>query len=124
VTISISYDRARDLTVFTAAGELTYAEQLAALHDFYDGNPTANVLWDFRSIEGNRISTDELNKIIVFIKKRENKRPHGKTALVSTSDLDFGMSRVSQAYADIHELPWQLRAFRSMDEALKWLHAG
>ncbi|MBN2107697.1 MAG: hypothetical protein JW832_09735 [Deltaproteobacteria bacterium] len=122
--ITASYERSGDLTVFTAAGELTYEEQLAALQEFYDGNPTANVLWDFRSIKGNRITTEELNKIIVFIKRRESKRPHGKTALVARTDLDFGLSRVSQAYADIHELPWQIRAFRSMDEALMWIEEG
>ena len=112
------------MTVFTVAGALTYAEQLAALQEFYDGNPTANVLWDFRSIEGNRITIEELNKIIVFIKRRESKRPHGKTALVSTTDLDFGLSRMSQTYADIHNVPWQIRAFRSMDEAIKWIKEG
>ncbi len=121
MTISTSYDRLRNLTIFTAKGELTYAEQLATLKEFYDGHPTVNVIWDFRSIEGSRITSEELNRIISFIKSQESNRPQGKTALVATTDLDFGLSRMGQAYADIQELPWQIQAYRSMDEAIKWI---
>jgi uncharacterized protein YbgA (DUF1722 family) len=103
-------------------GSLTFDEQITTLQEFYSADPTANVLWDFRGHKGNRISSEEVQKIISLVKSYGNKRPKGKTALVSNKDLDFGLSRVSEAYANIENLPWEIRSFRSMDEALKWIN--
>lgn len=122
MTIFSSCDDTKDLTIFTVEGSLTFDEQIATLQEFYSGDPTANVLWDFRGHKGNRISSEEVQKIISLVKSYGNKRPKGKTALVSKKDLDFGLSRVSEAYANIENLPWAIRSFRSMDEALKWIN--
>lgn len=121
MAIASSIDESRDLTVFTVDGELTFDAQIATLQRFYGGSPTANVIWDFRSLEGNRLNASELRKIIDFIKRYESKRPAGKTALVSITDLDFGLSSVVGAYADVENVPWEIRAFRSLDAALGWI---
>jgi hypothetical protein len=119
--VSSSTDDVRSLTIFTVVGELTFEEQMKTLRAFYGGSPTANVLWDFRMMEGNRLSSVELERLFSFIKSNQNKRPTGKTALVSANDLDFGLSRVSETLSQIKELPWGIQAFRSMDEALRWI---
>jgi uncharacterized protein YbgA (DUF1722 family) len=114
----------RLLDTYRPTGEIypTFDEQITTLQEFYSADPTANVLWDFRGHKGNRISSEEVQKIISLVKSYGNKRPKGKTALVSNKDLDFGLSRVSEAYANIENLPWEIRSFRSMDEALKWIN--
>lgn len=121
MTISSSMDALRDLTVFTVEGELRFEEQIEVLRTFYEGDPTANVLWDFRNITGNRIQSEEVSMIVSFIKRKETKRTSGKTALVVSTDLDFGLSRVSQAYGESEELPWEIRTFRSMESAYQWI---
>ena len=119
--VSTSTDESHALTIFTVEGELTFQEQMNALKAFYSGDPTANVLWDFRLMKGNRVSSQELEELFNFIKANRGKRLQGKTALVATSDLDFGLSRVSEAYSQIRQLPWEMKAFRTMDEALEWI---
>jgi len=121
MAITRTLDEERDLTIFAVEGELTFVEQMAALRKFYEGTPTCNVIWDFRQLEGYRISSDELREIISFVKDRGKDRLGGKTALVSSTDLDFGLSRMSQAYADHEELPWRIESFRSMAEAFTWI---
>jgi hypothetical protein len=116
-----SLDEDRNLTVFSVQGELSFEEQMAALRRFYDGTPTRNVIWDFRCMEGQRVSSEEMRKIISYIKRQDQKRPAGKTALVAATDLDFGLARMSQAYADQEELPWQIESFRTMEEAFIWI---
>ena len=111
----------KDLTIFTATGELTLEVQMDALKPFYEGEPTRNVLWDMRGITGIRISSDELQLIIKYIKLHTERRPSGKTALVTKSDLDFGLGRMSESYAQQENLPWEIRVFASMSEAKKWL---
>jgi hypothetical protein len=121
MAISTSFDESRNLTVFTAEGNLTFDEQIIVLREFYAGKPTPNVIWDFRSAVGERISAQEIMKIIEFIKSHGKSRPGGKTALVAGDSLSFGLSRMGQAYADNENVPWEMKAFRSMDEAIRWI---
>jgi hypothetical protein len=121
MAISLSYDKTRDLTIFTIRGNLTFDQQIKVLKKFYHEGPSANMLIDFRKMEGNRISSAEIKKIIFFAKKNEDRRAHGKTALVSNRDLDYGLSRMSATYGEVKKLPWKIQAFRSMDAALKWI---
>ena len=111
----------KNLTIITATGELTLKVQMAALKPFYEGKPTKNVLWDMRRITGNRITSDELLHIIKHIKLHKDKRPSGKTALVTKSDLDFGLGRMSESFAQNENLPWEISVFASLSEATKWL---
>jgi len=123
VPITTDINRNKDLTTFTATGMVTYAEQIAVLKEFYEAKPTSNVIWDLRELYGPRLSNDELEEIVLFVKKKGHAKRRGKTALVSTSDLDFGLSRMAENYAESENLPWQIQAFRTMAEALKWIHA-
>ena len=109
------------MTIFAVEGELTFQEQMDALKAFYSGEPTANVVWDFRLLEGKRISSQELEEISDFIKTNQAKRPQGKTALVVSNDLDYGLSRASMTLYEIRNVSLSLMPFPSMDEALKWI---
>lgn len=121
MVISHSTDEGRDLAVFYVKGELSFEEQMATLRRFYDGTPTRNVIWDFRQMTGHRISSDELREIVSFIKWHGQNRLAGKTALVSATDLDYGLARMSQAYAEQENVPWQIMGFRTMEDALRWI---
>jgi hypothetical protein len=122
--LSQVYDDTRRLTIFTAEGDLTFDEQMGALRDFYQGTPTANVIWDLRMTRGNSISVVELRKIIAFIKQYAEKRPRGRTALVSANNLDFDWGRVVEMYAEIENLPWHIRTFPLMDDATGWVNGS
>jgi hypothetical protein len=111
-----------DLTVFTVVGEMTFNDQIGVLRGFYEGSPTANVIWDMRKLEGNRASKEELQDIVAFVKKNATGRTGGKTALVTGSELDFGIARMMEAYAFIRELSWQTQPFRSMADAFQWIN--
>jgi hypothetical protein len=119
--VSKKIEKEKDLTVFVATGELTFADQIAAFKEFYEGDPTKNELWDMRAITGNRISSDELRQVTFFTKQYSHKRTGGKTAMVMNSDLDYGLGRMSETFAETEDLPWEIRIFRSMDEALAWM---
>ena len=58
---------------------------------------------------------------IDFVKSRGLKRGAGKTALVAETQLDFGLGRMSRSLAESENVPWEIRAFRSMAEAEAWI---
>ncbi len=119
--VSVKSDPHNDLTVFTASGVLTFDEVMETLREFYDAYPTRKVLWDLRAVTVQSITADELRQAVSFIKLHEDKRPQGRTALVGSTDLDSGLSRMGDAFADAGGIPWKIRVFRSMEEAMKWL---
>lgn len=121
MAISKSCDPSKDLTIFTVEGEITFQEHKTVLEDFYKEKPTANVIWDFRLIRGKRISRDEIKVLINFIKNHGGKRVRGKSAVVTQTDLDFGLSRMSHAYIDMERIPLEIEIFRNMEEALEWM---
>ena len=120
--VSIEVDRGKQLTTFTASGDLTSKEQIDALSEYYRSDPTKNLVWDFRGVTGDRVTSNELRQVILFAKKHENLRSGGKTALVTSTDLDFGLGRMADAIAELEGLPWKIRAFRTMEEAMEWLN--
>ncbi len=119
--ITITRKDEADLTIFTVSGELSADEQIQALSDFYGSTPTMNAIWDFRGIEGKRISSSELRKIIAFSRQHSSKREGGKTALVTGTELDFALARMGEAYAEMEGTPWTPRTFKNIEEAEAWL---
>ena len=47
--------------------------------------------------------------------------PNGRTAIVAPRDLDYGIGRMFEVYADIERLTVKFVTFRSMVEAKVWL---
>jgi hypothetical protein len=122
MSIALQTNESKNLTTCTVSGEVTFAEAMEVLESFYK-NPTKNVLLDF-SRQANTplvLTSEELAKLFSHLTTKKENRPTGKTAIVAPDDLRLGMSRMAEAFAEIEKLPWEMKAFRSMDEAINWL---
>ena len=119
--ISVTSDQSRDLTIFTATGDLTFDDQMRVLREFYSGKPTKNALWDFRIVGRDRITASELVQIRDFIRLHHDTRPGGKSAVVYDHSRDFGLSEVCDELSEIAEMQFKIRSFDNLDEAMKWL---
>jgi len=119
--ISVTTDQSKDLTIFTATGDLTFDDQMRVLREFYSGKPTMNALWDFRVISVDRITNEELVQIRDYVKMHQDKRPGGKSALVYDHGQNFGLSEVCDDLMEVKGLQFKIHSFDSIEEALKWL---
>ena len=119
--ISVSTDQSRDLTIFTATGDLTFDDQMRVLREFYGGKPTKHALWDFRVIASDKITNEELVKIRDFVKMHQGKRPGGRSALVYDHSQNFGLSEVCDDLTETKGMQFKIRDFSSIEEAEKWL---
>jgi hypothetical protein len=118
---SIETFERRNLTVITATGTIVSGEPLETIKRFYSGKPTKDCIWDFRAASMSQMSTDEIQLILDHALKNILKRQFGKTALVAPGDHDFERARMTTSMGDMRDIPWELRAFRTMDEATLWL---
>jgi hypothetical protein len=124
MSLALQTDGSKNLTILTPSGEITFAEAMKALESFYQ-NPTRNLLLDFsrRDKIPLVLTGEEMAKLFKHLTTKKENRPGGKTAVVAPDDLRFGMSRMAEAFAEIEKLPWEMKAFRSMDEAIDWLNS-
>lgn len=81
-----------------------------------------NVLWDFRQgIQTSSFSAEDMRHIVSMTAEHIKQRgAEYKLALLAPRDLYFGLSRMFEAYGD--EIPIEIHAFRTMENALDWLN--
>ncbi len=123
-TITTRFDRDQDLMIRVVTGEVSVAELIAALDQYYrkpGGDFARLMLWDFREATLNSIETSDLRQITEVSAQYSFLRPDGKTALVVSSELGFGLGRMYDIGHDIKNSNVSRRVFRSMPEALSWL---
>ncbi|MBU0768680.1 MAG: hypothetical protein KJ687_06290 [Proteobacteria bacterium] len=124
MTITSQIDQSGQLTTHIATGEISSTDIIRVIESFYKENPTKNIIWNFRDADTDALlslSYNELKDIVRFTKQHEALRRSGKTALVVSTDLAFGLGRMYDTLAEIENLSHSVKVFRSMDEAIKWL---
>ena len=65
--ITTTTDHDRQLTIHTVTGEPAFEDGMATLKQFWEGQPTMNVLWDFRKASLARVSFEETEAIMDYI---------------------------------------------------------
>jgi hypothetical protein len=81
-------------------------------------NISTGVLWNFTKGSNINLSTDDMTLIANIAKKHAI---HKRTAYIGSIDLEYGLLRMYEAYAEIaHVLP-TMKVFRDRDAAIQWL---
>ena len=110
------------LTIYIAKGTVSREKIKTAISDFYQHGPvTRNVLWDVSQAVLTDLSAEDVHQISQVPRKFLKLRKGGKTAIVATSDLAFGLSRMYQASSQLEELPFEVQVFRDSETAHEWL---
>jgi len=119
--ISSKIDLDNDIMIFTATGKMTFDEAMLEVKKFYD-QPTKNVMWDLRNVSDLKFSTEEVIELAGFDQRAESSsRIDGKTAIVASQDLIYGLGRMFQSLSEFNAVPFAVMIFRSMEEAREWL---
>jgi len=118
----ITINKALDLTTIRFSGKVLASEIIDAIQSFYQSEITSKVLWDFLEGDFSAMPSSDLTVIVDAAKSLSDMRPGGKSALVGSSDLLFGLARMYASLAEVMSHPIANRAFRSKEEALAWLN--
>ena len=119
--ITTHVDHSKELTIHTIVGVVTGREILDKVREVLEGTPTRFVIWDFSAADVTAVSRDAMEQAVGVNKALGGVRRGGKTALILTSDLAFGLGRVYETLMQLREAPFELQAFRSLEEAGAWL---
>jgi hypothetical protein len=123
--ITSQVDKTKNLIIYTMTGELTLDDIQNKIKSFWEAHDlTLNTLWDARSAKLTNLKSSDMERITALISRyrhRFEERRGGKSAVVASSDLQFGLSRVLGTLYEIKDFPAKLQIFRIMDEAMAWL---
>ena len=121
--ITSQINEERQLTVFTATGELSFDEVRNAITSFYEADHTLNVLWDMREATARELSSRQVEQIAQLLEEYGGRSKGVRTAIVTPTDLNYGLSRMLVSLVEIREEnhPVLMKVFRTMDEALSWI---
>jgi len=114
-------DFQNDLSVFTVNGELIADEIVERVEEFYTKHPTKLVLWIMDNVNLSAITNTGIERIIRTTKKHTGKRKEGKTAIVGSKDVEYGLARVYEAYTGFENLPYEYKVFKEVNKAKEWL---
>ena len=123
--ITSEVDKTKNLTIFTLTGEMTLDEIQKAIKSFWEAHDLRlNALWDVQQAKLNNLKSSDMVSLTALIGQythRFEERRGGKTAVVASSDLQYGFSRILGSLYEIEDFPTKLKIFRIMDEAFEWL---
>ncbi len=116
---SIAIEAAHHLVVVRIEGTPTANQILEAYDELLRLEPTLNRLWDYRDADLCRLSSAELARVARYAARHEPDPGPSRVAVVVARDVDFGVGRAYQAWAD--EDPEEHRVFRELGDARRWL---
>lgn len=114
-------DDDNELTVHVFTGVVSADDLIEAVKALYASGPTPNHLWDLSNADVSSIQSDHLKDIASLAKQAAPGGRSGRTAIVSASDLGFGISRMYGAFAEMSGQSVEVRSFRSRKEAEDWI---
>ena len=115
-------DKSKNLSKYLFTGKISADDLINTVKDIFKGEITNNLLLDFRQAQPDEnFLSQDLEKIARITKQYWELRKSGKTAIVASTDIAFGLARMYEVFVRIEELTHTVRVFRSMDDAIEWL---
>ncbi|HET6421594.1 MAG TPA: hypothetical protein VFG19_15675 [Geobacteraceae bacterium] len=110
-----------NVTMRKVIGIPTVDELMTCLKEYYAGYPTKFVVWDLSACSLAHVTADDLRQIVSFVRSYAHARLEDKTAIVAPHALEYGISRMLHAFAEIQHFPSELQIFRNFTDAAQWL---
>lgn len=121
--ISYRFHTDRNLLVTRYRGTVTDDEFVATYREIYehpDAKPGLSELVDLRDVSSVQTSARAMRLVTGLVQQFHGEAAEQmRTAVLASTDLEFGLSRMYQAIAA--ETPEHVEAFRDGAEALAWL---
>ena len=122
MSVEIKYDQSRKVLDVDISGIPSLEELSSALENIINSGdypPNVKVIWDIRKAD---ISSADYQFIdnLANIRSRFIKRNNGRSVLIASNDLQYGIGRMLQMLSE-NKFTSQFMIFRDYKEGVKWL---
>ncbi|MCP4641187.1 MAG: STAS/SEC14 domain-containing protein [bacterium] len=112
---------ARKLTIHAVRGTVSFDDIVAVIIEFFQGDPTLHVLWDLRHATTANLTLQHVWGLVRTAMTQGKARRGGRTAVVASGPVEYGLSRMFQALTEVELAPFKVRVFKDLEDALRWL---
>ena len=119
VEIRKEIDPANGVSAFSPHGEVQSGDLLAYIKGLGYENRTSLVLWDFRDATWSGIPGDRL--LSGYRESAKHAPREQYVAFVFAKNVDYGIGRMLQSYADLYPSRSHINIFREYEDAVAWL---
>lgn len=100
-------------------------DQVMAAIKRYSPEIKRHLICDFNDADITQLSSEFFMTFpIIFKQNLINRQAGSKTAIIASGDFVFGMMNMYVAHANMSELPYVYRNYRTIQEALDWVLEG
>ncbi len=121
--IRFSKDLEHQLTIVEVSGAVTADQIVDVITEHNRQAITRNVLWDLTGATYLELQSFDVSNFVAATQEYVRKREGGKTAIVTSTDLGFGFSRMFEMLQSTSQTAVVHQAFKSREKALQWLMA-
>lgn len=122
----ITYDEDRECLNIKASGKAS-VEGFGVLNtrmvEHHAWRPGTKVLCDFSVLDLSNINRQDAERSAEFFQSFGEKLKDARIACIMSRDLDYGVTRMWATLTRSHEVPLEIMVFRSIDDAVEWLHS-
>lgn len=123
MSIQMHYDRKKEILYCYFDKTLSVEEVESTLFAITHGAeylPDVDTLWDMGKIDFSEVDEGFIKRII-SMRQKFPERGNAKVALIVSSDLGFGLSRMYETFSEAAEMSQNINVFRDRAKAEKWL---
>ncbi|MGD8982921.1 MAG: hypothetical protein PVI53_02800 [Desulfobacteraceae bacterium] len=117
-------DRSKDLITYVCKGQISVDEILTAAQEYFSGEVTKDVLWDFAEAEVD-IRQPQIDKLMIYLRgllpEELEKRRGGRVAIVAPKEYVVGVMEQFKGWSEMVDAPFVFQMFYDAEEALAWL---
>jgi hypothetical protein len=110
----------------TVTGEIIFPVLMEELESIYSDpkfQADQSSLWDLRKASTKRFTAPEVRKVVSLVSRYWGAEGSPRSALVVSTDLDFGMARMYEMLLEAEMGP-SVKVFRDIEAAELWVTTG
>jgi len=126
VIYELFFDEDRKCFEIKASGKASVEGFLALdteLVEHHKWKPGTNVLYDLRDSDFRDLSRLDVERRARYTQSLGEKIGKARLACVMNQNLDYGIARMWEIITMMGDVPFEIRVFRSIAEAVEWLHS-
>ena len=117
-------DRPRGLITYACKGLISVDEILKAVQEYFSGEVTKHVLWDFAEAEV-EMRQPQIDKLMIYLRglppEELEKRRGGRVAIVAPKEYVVGIMEQFKGWSEMADAPFSFQMFYDAGQALAWL---
>jgi hypothetical protein len=117
-------NRSKDLITYVCKGQISVDEILTAVQEYFSGEVTKDVLWDFAEANVD-IRQPQIDKLMIYLRtvppEEVEKRRGARVAIVAPKEYAVGVMEQFKGWSEMVDAPFVFQMFYDAEEALTWL---